>query len=71
MYKLRVGNDINIQWRIFRTDKPEDFAGKELRLLMRGTSQTIEVTGYTIEGNVLNGLTWVRTRKARARSPSH
>lgn len=53
MYKLRVGNDINIQWRIFRTDKPEDFAGKELRLLMRGTSQTIEVTGYTIEGNVL------------------
>lgn len=53
MYKLRVGNDINIQWRIFRTDKPEDFTGKELRLLMRGTSQTIEVTDYTIEGNVL------------------
>lgn len=53
MYKLRVGNDINIQWRIFRMDKPEDFTGKELRLLMRGTSQTIEVTDYTIEGNVL------------------
>ena len=53
MYKLRVGNDINIQWRILRDGTPEDFAGKELRLLMRGTSQTIEVTGYTIEGNVL------------------
>ena len=53
MYKLRVGNDINIQWRILRDSIPEDFAGKELRLLMRGTSQTIEVTGYTIEGNVL------------------
>lgn len=53
MYKLRVGNDINIQWRIFRMDKPEDFTGKELRLLMRGTSQTTEVTDYTIEGNVL------------------
>lgn len=53
MYKLRIGNDINIQWRILRDGTPEDFAGKELRLLMRGTSQTIEVTGYTIEGNVL------------------
>lgn len=53
MYKLRVGNDINIQWRILRDGTPEDFAGKELRLLMRGTSQTIEVTDYTIEGNVL------------------
>lgn len=53
MYKLRVGNDINIQWRILRDGIPEDFAGKELRLLMRGTSQTIEVTDYTIEGNVL------------------
>ncbi len=53
MYKLRVGNDINIQWRILRDGTPEDFAGKELRLLMRGTSQTIEVTGYTIEDNVL------------------
>lgn len=53
MYRLRVGNDINIQWRILRDGTPEDFAGKELRLLMRGTSQTIEVTGYTIEGNVL------------------
>lgn len=53
MYKLRVGNDINIRWRILRDGTPEDFAGKELRLLMRGTSQTIEVTGYTIEGNVL------------------
>lgn len=53
MYKLRVGNDINIQWRIFRNGEPEDFTGKELRLLMRGTSQTIEVTGYTIVNNVL------------------
>ena len=53
MYKVRVGNDINIQWRIFRNDSPEDFAGKTLRLLMRGTSQTIEVTDYTIEGNVI------------------
>lgn len=53
MYKLRVGNDINIQWRILRDGTPEDFAGKELRLLMRGTSQTIEVTDYTIEDNVL------------------
>lgn len=53
MYKLRVGNDINIRWRILRDGTPEDFTGKELRLLMRGTSQTIEVTGYTIEGNVL------------------
>lgn len=53
MYKLRVGNDINIRWKILRDGTPEDFAGKELRLLMRGTSQTIEVTGYTIENNVL------------------
>lgn len=38
MYKLRVGNDINIQWRILRDGTPEDFAGKDLRILMRGTS---------------------------------
>ena len=44
MYKLRVGNDINIQWRILRDGTPEDFAGKELRLLMRGTSQTTDKT---------------------------
>lgn len=53
MYKVRVGNDINIQWRIFRNDSPEDFAGKTLRLLMRGTSQTIEVRDYVLEGNVV------------------
>ena len=53
MYKVRVGNDINIQWRIFRNDSPEDFAGKTLRLLMRGTSQTIEVRDYVLEGNVI------------------
>lgn len=54
MYRLRVGNDISIQWRIFRNGEPEDFTGKELRLLMRGTWQTIEVTDYTVEGNVLS-----------------
>lgn len=53
MYKVRVGNDINIQWRIFRNDSPEDFSGKTLRLLMRGTSQTIEVRNYVLEGNVI------------------
>ena len=53
MYKVRVGNDINIQWRIFRNDSPEDFSGKTLRLLMRGTSQTIEVRDYVLEGNVI------------------
>lgn len=53
MYKVRVGNDINIQWRIFRNDSPEDFAGKTLRLLMRGTSRTIEVRDYVLEGNVI------------------
>ena len=53
MYKVRVGNDINVQWRIFRNDSPEDFSGKTLRLLMRGTSQTIEVRDYVLEGNVI------------------
>ena len=58
MKKIRLGNDIPIEWAINRNDQPEDFTGKTLRLTMIGTSGTTEVTDYTIEGNVLRWMFW-------------
>ena len=58
MKKIRLGNDIPIEWAINRNDQPEDFTGKTLRLTMIGTSGTAEVTDYTVEGNVLRWMFW-------------
>ena len=58
MKKIRLGNDIPIEWSINRNNQPEDFTGKTLRLTMIGTSGTAEVTDYTVEGNILRWMFW-------------
>ena len=58
MKKIRLGNDIPIEWSINRNDQPEDFTGKTLRLTMIGTSGTAEVTDYIVDGNVLRWMFW-------------
>lgn len=53
MKKIRIGNDIPIAWTINRDGQPEDFSGKTIKLLMRTNNDEVEITDYTIEGNVI------------------
>lgn len=67
MEKIRYGNDITFRWTVRREGTPEDFSKvKTLRLLMRGTSDTIEVKDYKIDGST---ITWLFAGKIQ-RGPS-
>ena len=67
MEKIRYGNDITFRWTVRREGTPEDFSKvKTLRLLMRGTSDTIEVKDYKIDGST---ITWLFAGKSQ-RGPS-
>lgn len=67
MEKIRYGNDITFRWTVRREGAPEDFSKvKTLRLLMRGTSDTIEVKDYKIDGST---ITWLFAGKNQ-RGPS-
>lgn len=57
MKKIRIGNDIPIKWVIKRDGHPEDFTGKQLKILMRSSiGEETEITDYTLNGNVLSWM---------------
>ena len=67
MEKIRYGNDITFRWTVKRDGQPEDFSKAiTLRLLMRGTSSTVEVKNYKIDGST---ITWLFAGKDQ-RGPS-
>lgn len=67
MEKIRYGNDITFRWTVKRDGQPENFSKAiTLRLLMRGTSSTVEVKNYKIDGST---ITWLFAGKDQ-RGPS-
>lgn len=67
MEKIRYGNDITFRWTVKRDGQPENFSKAiTLKLLMRGTSSTVEVKNYKIDGST---ITWLFAGKDQ-RGPS-
>ena len=64
MKRIRIGNDIPIRWRILRSGQPEDFFGKTLKVLMRSVKETVEVTDYEIDGNVISWTFFGKDQKS-------
>ena len=64
MKRIRLGNDINIAWSVFRNGQPEEFSGKELTLLMSNEYRTQEVTDYEVQDNVLSFTFWGKDQKS-------
>lgn len=68
MKRFRIGNDLYITWAIYRDGEAESFEGKTLKLLMRTMSEEIEVTDYTIDGNILK---WTFYGKDQTRTTTY
>ena len=64
MKRIRIGNDIPIRWTILRSGQPEDFSGKTLKVLMRSVKETVEVTDYEIDGNVISWTFFGKDQKS-------
>lgn len=64
MKRIRIGNDIPIRWTILRSGQPEDFSGKTLKVLMRSIKETVEVTDYEIDGNVISWTFYGKDQKS-------
>lgn len=64
MKRIRIGNDIPIRWTILRSGQPEDFSGKTLKVLMRSVKETVEVTDYEIDGNVISWTFFGKNQKS-------
>lgn len=64
MKRIRIGNDIPIRWTILRSGQPEDFFGKTLKVLMRSVKETVEVTDYEIDGNVISWTFFGKNQKS-------
>ena len=68
MKRFRIGNDLDITWAIYRDGEAESFEGKTLKLLMRSFSEEIEVTDFTIDGNILK---WTFYGKDQTRTTTY
>lgn len=53
MENIRIGNDINIEWTIFRDGKPESLEGKSLSILMTSGYRKISVEDFHTRDNVI------------------
>lgn len=53
MITVRRGNDLPVEWRIFRNGNPEDLSGKHISLYLASPFDRKEVVGYSIDGNVI------------------
>lgn len=53
MESIRIGNDINIEWSIFRNGDPEKLEGKDLRVVMTNGYRKIEVKDLHFRDNVI------------------
>lgn len=53
MESIRIGNDINIEWSIFRNGDPEKLEGKDLRVVMTNGYRKMEVKDLHFRDNVI------------------
>jgi len=62
--KRRINNDLNFAWAIYyKNDGGEyDLTGKTLTLWMKGTFEKVQITDFTVEGNIVT-WTWKGTNQ--------
>lgn len=53
MKRIRIGNDINIEWSVKRYGQPENFYGRNLILKMVDPNNREHAMEFTTEGNVI------------------
>jgi hypothetical protein len=53
MKRIRIGNDINIEWSVKRYGQPENFYGRNLTLKMVDPNNREHTMEFTTEGNVI------------------
>ena len=53
MKRIRIGNDINIEWSVKRYGQPENFYGRNLILKMVDPNNREHTMEFTTEGNVI------------------
>ena len=53
MIHKRIGNDLQIEWRVERLGQPENFTGKAIALYLQNRYERIQIVDYLIDGNVL------------------
>lgn len=53
MKRIRIGNDIRIKWTITRNGSPEDFLGKDVRVMLVSSYREEVPSTFTIDGNVV------------------
>ena len=56
MRKIRIGNDIHIQWSILNNGQPFSLEGKDVRILLKTPAGIKQIEDYEIHGNK---ITWV------------
>lgn len=54
MDKIRIGNDIIVNWDITRLGKPEDLESKKLKLFLQTGFEKIEVSDYIVKDSVIS-----------------
>lgn len=51
MDKIRIGNDLIVNWNITRIGKPEDLESKKLKLFLRTGFDKMEISEYIVKDN--------------------
>ena len=54
MDKIRIGNDLIVNWNITRIGKPEDLESKKLKLFLRTGFDKIEISDYIVKDSVIS-----------------
>lgn len=54
MDKIRIGNDIIVNWDITRIGKPEDLESKKLKLFLRTGFDKMEISDYSVKDSVIS-----------------
>lgn len=54
MISRKIGNDLQIKWRVTRNGAPENFKGKALSLYILNRYEKLMITEYIVDGNTLN-----------------
>lgn len=54
MDKIRIGNDLIVNWNITRIGKPEDLESKKLKLFLRTGFDKMEISEYIVKDSVIS-----------------
>lgn len=54
MKKVRIGNDIIVEWAILSAGEPVDLVGRNIELNLRNIKTVIPITDFIITGNIIS-----------------